>query len=378
MEEAVLLSNATKPVVGPCGLVCNLCRRYIDHVCQGCAPGDRCSPEHATGSSCMIVRCAAARGVSHCMRDCPDFPCLLYTTGRLYCQTTAVAHDRQVPFPVVGRGQAAAASESRVPEAGVGQPFRLYTLGRFRLFLGDRELDDKDWGKVRGPTGKMQALLVFLVFQGQRGARRDLLLDTLWPDQTKVEQAAASLHFAVNRLRCLLEPDRPAFGRSSVIDFDGLRYCFMPRHAVWVDVDAFEQHGRAAAQARHVGDELGAAAQWRLAVSLYHGDFLAGLRAAFANDDFQDWCTLRREALREQYQAALLALGEHHFRLGDLDAGAQLAQQVLQEEPETEAARELLRRCLLSASATAPASCSATSRTGAPSAARSATREPAS
>ncbi len=66
---------------GACGISCWVCRAYLGEVCT-CSAGD--SPEVDTamalqerrwGKPCPILACAAQRSVSHCGRDCADYPC---------------------------------------------------------------------------------------------------------------------------------------------------------------------------------------------------------------------------------------------------------------------------------------------------------------
>ncbi len=67
---------------GACGINCDVCRLKIQGICGSCGPAR--SPEadekmvvqeRVLGAPCPILACAHRKGVSHCMKDCEDFPC---------------------------------------------------------------------------------------------------------------------------------------------------------------------------------------------------------------------------------------------------------------------------------------------------------------
>ncbi len=73
---------------GACGINCMACRLVAMGRCSPCAPGT--SPRaqqklaaqlRAFGGYCLVLKCAADRGVGWCMRDCPQFPCENFSEG---------------------------------------------------------------------------------------------------------------------------------------------------------------------------------------------------------------------------------------------------------------------------------------------------------
>jgi DNA-binding SARP family transcriptional activator len=333
--------------IGPCGMVCALCRQFLDGRCAGCVRGDLCEADRAAASPCVVLRCAAGRSVPYCMRDCPEFPCDHYEFGQLFCQTRAATHERRLPYAVTESTVTATDPAGGVRTSHGTAQLRLYTLGRFRVFAGEREIGDVDWSQGRGPTEKVKALLAFLVVRNSQGARRDTLLELLWPEQGDATRAASNLHVAVHSLRRALEPDRPVGTESRFIRFDGLRYRFAGHDVCWVDAVDFEHHCASAAAAEECGDSATAVEQSAMATALYGGDYLTGLSATYTEDCFTDWCMSRREDLREQYLAALVRLADGHVRLDDPDTGLRLARQALQVDPLCERAHRIAMQCLI-------------------------------
>lgn len=73
---------------GACGIQCDVCGLHVRGLCSTCGPGTSIKAakkmevqERILGAPCPILACAAARGIDHCSRDCPDYPCRLFTAG---------------------------------------------------------------------------------------------------------------------------------------------------------------------------------------------------------------------------------------------------------------------------------------------------------
>ena len=74
--------------IGACGIACEVCGFLAKGVCGGCVPGD---DEGASlvletqkkqfGLACPVLECASSRKVSHCLKDCDEFPCELLYRG---------------------------------------------------------------------------------------------------------------------------------------------------------------------------------------------------------------------------------------------------------------------------------------------------------
>lgn len=180
----------------------------------------------------------------------------------------------------------------------------VYCLGRFRVFRGDRAVDE--W------TGnKSRSLFKYLLIHRAAPVHAELLLDAFWRDSTP-EAARRSLYQTVYLVRQTFQAagaDRPV-----VIQSNG-GYQLNPELAVWVDSDAFlcrYREGVAAAPGEgvaHVADNAMIAAL-QAAETLYEGDFLA-------EDLYEEWPVARREELRDAYLDLLDRLSRHFYDTGE-------------------------------------------------------------
>ena len=73
---------------GPCGINCDVCRLNTLSICATCGPGKSpeamekmTAQEKIMGKACPILQCASSKKISHCTRDCDDFPCSLFKDG---------------------------------------------------------------------------------------------------------------------------------------------------------------------------------------------------------------------------------------------------------------------------------------------------------
>src|SRR5450755_4424691 len=114
--------------------------------------------------------------------------------------------------------------------------FRIWLCGTFRVERrvgsGYESVRTTEWGGSSYPRLFLKALLC----SPGRQARRDALLDLLWPD-TELEQAVQNLNTAVTRLRRVLAPSK---GEASLLlpDEDSRVYRLAEQSLLWVDVDA--------------------------------------------------------------------------------------------------------------------------------------------
>src|SRR5450755_3719130 len=113
---------------------------------------------------------------------------------------------------------------------------RVWLCGTFRVERrvgsGYELVRTTEWGGSSYPRLLLKALLCC----PGRQARRDALLDMLWPD-AELEQAVQSLNTAVTRLRRVLVPSK---GEASLLltDEDSHVYRLAEQSLLWVDVDA--------------------------------------------------------------------------------------------------------------------------------------------
>lgn len=197
---------------------------------------------------------------------------------------------------------------------------RIYLLGGFRVSVGSRTIDAKQW-RLR----KAAALMKVLALAPGHHLHREQAMYLLWPDSSR---KAAS-----NNLRQALHAARRALDLAA-----GSRYLsskdeslvLYPDGELWVDVEAFEE---AASTARRSRDP----AAYGAALDLYAGQLLPG-------DIYEEWAESRRRELRGTYLDLLVELAGLYEELGDYGPAIEALRRVLPIEPVNEQAHVGLMR----------------------------------
>ena len=334
------LEPRTPVHIGRCGISCSICRFYMRGQCQGqgCHFEASSALKWAARQPCPVDQCAATRQVAFCARDCTDFPCALLEHSMPYRWAGLAAESDNT----------AVSSPGYMPDTSQdAQVLRILCLGDFRLFHGEVELKDADWGNGKGPTKKIKALLAFLLSCRARGARKETLVDLLWPEQTDPKRADSSFHQAMFCLRRALEPDLEPGVESGYIRCRKGRYRFAPKKPYWIDADAFIQYTDRAQALEQRGDPILAADFWSRATDLYGGKFMAGIDDQYTSSHYNDWCAPVAYHYEQLFLSATMALARHHRGLGHHTLAIARAREALRVDPALETAHRLLIQCLM-------------------------------
>src|SRR5215204_3790510 len=210
----------------------------------------------------------------------------------------------------------------RGPVDGQAQTVRIKLLGGFKVSVGSRTIGEGAWR-----LKKAASLLKLLALSPTHRLHREQVMDALWPD-LGTARASNNLRGALHAARRTLEPGRASKSRYLSLREEQLALC--PVERLWVDVEAFEG---AAATARRSRDP----AAYGLAVELYAGELLPG-------DRYEEWAEDRREGLRRLYLALLLELAGLYEEGGEHDAGIEMLQRAMAEDPALEEAHACLMR----------------------------------
>ncbi|MBU1661813.1 MAG: tetratricopeptide repeat protein [Chloroflexi bacterium] len=200
-------------------------------------------------------------------------------------------------------------------------------------------------------TGKARALLAYLALESSFPQQRTRLAGLLWSDMPE-ERALHNLRQALSGLRKTLRDD----GNTTpilLIQRDTVQ--INPESDLWLDVTAFEQ--KLSAALRHYqhcpGD--GRTDRWtdcrlnlrqlQQAVNLFRGPFLDQM---YLNGSplFDEWASLKREALNQRMIEALSIMAELHERRGELAQARQFASQIVALAPWDETAQVQMMRLL--------------------------------
>jgi ATP/maltotriose-dependent transcriptional regulator MalT/DNA-binding SARP family transcriptional activator len=217
---------------------------------------------------------------------------------------------------------------ARHPLADWPWPFRVHTLGRFRLEKGDREITFTGKGQ-RKPLELLKAL----VANGGRLVSDVNLAEAVWP---RIEGDSAHRSFTTNlhRLRKLLGEDRALPLAEGKLSLDG--------RFVWVDVWAFERTTSRIEQmlrdprGRPDSERLAALADRVLA--LYSSPFLAHEAEA-------PWSLAMRERLRARFVRTIGALCRHWEQTGAAERALNCYERALEADDLAESFYRGLMQC---------------------------------
>ena len=202
-------------------------------------------------------------------------------------------------------------------------------LGNFQIVLHGQAV-------TNFATAKVQALLLYLVVEADQAHSRPTLAHLLWPDQPD-NVALHSLRQALVSLRRAIG-DREASPPFLHITRQALQ--FNPDSSYWLDATAFT---RLLDMNRSLHPDT--IAQWRHAVTLYQGDFLAGFHLD-NNLPFEEWVQTYRENYRQRATETLNLLASHYEQQGDYKQSLDSAQQGLKLAPWQEETQRRVMRCL--------------------------------
>ncbi len=201
----------------------------------------------------------------------------------------------------------------------------IQSLGKFRVWVGQRELSDADWAGNQAKA--LLKALVALAFDKQ--VRKEFLIDELWPDSNP-GAGEKTFKVALHRLRRSLEPDMsPRFGSSYIHLKNGL--LFLDQELCATDVQRFSRLCSRTENLLQGGEGRQALKRFTEAVSLYKGDFLP-------EDTDTEWMRAVREHLRQRYIALLLETAEAHERNGSWTKAVGHYQKALDCDPLLEEA----------------------------------------
>jgi ATP/maltotriose-dependent transcriptional regulator MalT/DNA-binding SARP family transcriptional activator len=198
---------------------------------------------------------------------------------------------------------------------------RVQALGGFRVLR-----DGEPVGADRWRSQKARDLLKLLVARRGRPAPRELLMETLWPDEDPA-RLSNRLSVALSTVRAVLDPERR---------FSQDRFVAADRNAVWladllVDVEEFLAAASAGLASHARGEADQALALLTSAEMTYAGDFLE-------EDRYEDWAVPLREEARAAYLAVTRTLARIAATAHDHDLAVRYHLRLLERDPYDEEA----------------------------------------
>jgi DNA-binding SARP family transcriptional activator len=185
------------------------------------------------------------------------------------------------------------------------------------------------WGAQKSRT-----LFQYLVLHAGRPARREQLIELLWPAHSS-SRGRNNLNVCLHGLRHTLQRTR-AIGQY-VVHRDG-GYLLNPAFSWWIDRDQFLSLTRRAQAEVRAGRIEPAIEMYESAVAMYRGEL-------FEDDANQEWFEPERRSLQEQLLRALDDLAALHLRTANVEGTYKTAQRILRHDACRESAHRFLMRC---------------------------------
>jgi DNA-binding response OmpR family regulator len=211
-------------------------------------------------------------------------------------------------------------------QAMPGTTLRVFTLGPFRVFLGDACIIDEEAGDARA-----RLLLKYLLTRWGESVKRSEVLYLLWPDLELIE---AERHL-VALLQSMTVTFRAELPRHDFIVDRGGALTFNPDADAWADVHEFESQVRMAQDAQERGDVDIALGLFLSALALYKEDFLR-------ENLYEDWPSERREQLREMWISSMFRVAAICADRSEYADSVRLMKKVLEIDPYRENAYQAL------------------------------------
>jgi len=155
----------------------------------------------------------------------------------------------------------------QTPESQVGSDtLKIFTLGRFQVSYGERQLFDEI-----GRSQKVGELLMYLITNRGKHIPPETILETIWPDH-EYSNPKNALKNLVYRLKQGLEKIGVPQAKSLISSSYG-GYCWNKSLPYWLDAELFETLCQDARSLSTI-DPFRAADKYRDALTLYHGHYL--------------------------------------------------------------------------------------------------------
>jgi LuxR family transcriptional regulator, maltose regulon positive regulatory protein len=203
-------------------------------------------------------------------------------------------------------------------------------FGRFDVRSNTARIDH--WHSV-----KAKSVFQYLLTRPHEPTLRDTLMEVLWPECSP-QAAANNLKVAVHQLKLTLSCLGDQMKNLHHILFLQGSYLINPLMNLRIDVEEFEKHWNSGRQFEKERNITEAIREYENAEVLYLGDYLA-------EEIYDEWTLLRREALKDTYLIILSKLAEHGTLVNDYESCIHYSQKMLAQDNCREDAYRLLMYC---------------------------------
>jgi DNA-binding SARP family transcriptional activator len=219
------------------------------------------------------------------------------------------------------------APPTTISEVAPQPSLAIYCLGQFRVLQDDQNIEE--WPSSRG-----KSIFKYLVAHHQLPIPKEVLMELFWPE-AHPDAARNNLNVSIYGLRQALRKTHPDYLH---VLFRDECYLLNPDMHTWVDAEEFVEHHETGQSLEQGGELIPALREYRVAESLYQGEFLE-------EDRYEDWLVPRRQRLQDDYLILLDRLSRLYLDQEDFAACAAACHKMLAVEPCREEAHRRLMRC---------------------------------
>jgi len=276
---------------------------------------------HATNVVQVVLELNKKGDNDHCMQvELQRYPCL----QQMILQAQAASSELEDVPPTI-QPQVTTPVVEHVDEQEPGTRLQVFALGEPLVLLDGTPITR--WRMARAME------LYFFLLESGRPMRKEQIIVALWPDASdQIDQTVRSTLYYL----------RKAIGETCVIQRAGsysLNLSALYGTHIWYDVQEFEAWYRQAKVALEAEDEEVAERAFQEMIALYRGDYVQSF--------YSDWCTFRRDELRQAYMEALRQLAFIFWRQERWDESLAQWQQLLAIDACSETAHSGVIRCYM-------------------------------
>lgn len=213
---------------------------------------------------------------------------------------------------------------------GRAPTLEIYCLGTLTARVDSEPI--REWR-----SQKARSLLGLLLERPGRTAPREVLMEALWPGG-EPSLVNNNLKSTARTLRQILGSGENAKETFSWLLFHDGHYVINPEGTLWTDVDQFEFHWQAGRKLEKEGQLPDAMREYEAAEAIYGGDYLE-------DNPYEEWTSLRREALKDIYLSILLKLADHAIQQAEYETCITHCQKILFRDRCREDAYQRLMCC---------------------------------
>ena len=197
---------------------------------------------------------------------------------------------------------------------------KVYTLGRFKIEVGNRELREKDW-----KSAKTLKLFKLLLINYNKEINVEQILEKIWPS-TSFSKGVKRVYDTIYQLRQVLDNVE----EESYISKSAYGYSLNENKSYSFDwnifSDIYEKYKQNIDLQDLAKDELYQAIdELEYAMNLYQGDFME-------NDLYEQWIELPRIQYREKMLDIIMLLAKSFYRLHNNDKALEYLELGIKEE----------------------------------------------